>query len=46
MILQEDNNGRKHITVPNQIAKALGWGKGKELSWKVKDNQTLILEEN
>ena len=46
MKVQEDNNGRKHITIPTSLAKAMGWEKGNNLTFKVKDENSLILESN
>lgn len=41
--LQEGSNGQKLVTVPRELAKAMGWNKGNELSFSVKDEETLIL---
>lgn len=44
MKVQEDNNGRKHITIPTSLAKAMGWERGDNLKFTVKDENSLTLE--
>lgn len=41
--LQEGSNQQKLVTVPRQLAKAMGWEKGEELQFAVKDSKTLEL---
>jgi bifunctional DNA-binding transcriptional regulator/antitoxin component of YhaV-PrlF toxin-antitoxin module len=42
--LQEGSNNQKLVTVPRELCKAMGWEKGDELSWSVKDSNTLELK--
>jgi bifunctional DNA-binding transcriptional regulator/antitoxin component of YhaV-PrlF toxin-antitoxin module len=41
MKLQEQNNGQKLLTIPRDLAKAMGLKKGDELEFYVKDSKTL-----
>ncbi|MFB6159488.1 MAG: AbrB/MazE/SpoVT family DNA-binding domain-containing protein [Candidatus Nanohalobium sp.] len=41
--LQEGSNNQKFITVPRELAKAMGWEKGEKLDFQVKDSETLEL---
>jgi len=42
--LQEGSNGQKLVTLPKHLAKAMDLKKGDELSWKVKNSNTLELK--
>jgi len=42
--LQEGSNGQKLITIPRNLAKAMGWEKRDELSFSVNDQNSLILK--
>lgn len=41
--LQEGSNGQKFVTVPRNLAKAMGWEKGDDLEFSVLDENTLEL---
>lgn len=41
--VQEGSNGQKFVTIPRELAKAMGWGKGEELKFTVKNQSELIL---
>lgn len=41
MKLQEQNNGQKLVTIPRDLARAMGWEKGDELDFEVKNSKTL-----
>jgi|GEM_PF-1897715 antitoxin component of MazEF toxin-antitoxin module len=43
MKLQEQKNGQKMVTIPRDLASAMGWEKGDELKFSVKDSITLEL---
>lgn len=43
--LQEDNQGRKNVTVPIQFARMKDWKKGDELEWEVTDDGDLLLKD-
>ncbi len=43
MKLQEQKNGQKMVTIPRDLAKAMGWEKGDELEFAVKDSETLMI---
>ena len=42
--IQEGSNDQKFVTIPKELAKAMGWRKGDELSFKVENQSTLKLE--
>ena len=42
-IVQEGSNGQRLVTIPRQLAKAMGWEKGEEVEFEVKDQETLEL---
>ena len=44
MRLQEQKNGQKMVTVPKSLAKAMGWEKGYELEFSVKNSNTLEIQ--
>lgn len=39
--LQEKNNGQKVVTVPDDLATAMGWEQGDDLDFTVQDKDTL-----
>lgn len=41
--VQEGSNQQKLVTIPRELAKAMGWQKGEELEFKVKNSETLEL---
>jgi len=41
MKLQEQKNGQKMVTIPRDLAKAMGWSKGDKLEFSVKNSETL-----
>jgi len=41
--VQEGSNNQKLVTIPRELAKAMGWEKGEELKFSVKDENTLEL---
>lgn len=43
--LQEGSHGQKLITLPRELFKAMGWEKGDELKFSVKDSETLELSQ-
>jgi len=45
MKLQEQKNGQKMVTVPRDLAKAMGWKKGDRLEFSVKNDSTLEISE-
>lgn len=42
--LQEGSNNQKLVTIPRELARAMGWEKGDELKFTVKDSESLELE--
>lgn len=42
--LQEGSNGQKLVTIPRELCKAMGWEKGDELNFSVKDKNVLQLK--
>lgn len=43
--LQEGSNNQKLVTIPRELAKAMGWKKGDELEFSVKNEETLEIKE-
>lgn len=41
--LIEGSNNQKLVTIPRELCKAMGWEKGDQLQWTVKDDETLKL---
>jgi antitoxin component of MazEF toxin-antitoxin module len=41
--LQEGSNNQKLITIPRELVKAMGWDKGDEIKFAVKDHKTLTI---
>ncbi|MFB6144262.1 MAG: AbrB/MazE/SpoVT family DNA-binding domain-containing protein [Candidatus Nanohaloarchaea archaeon] len=44
--IQEISESQKVVTIPIELAKAMGWEKGDEVSWSVEDSESLKLEKN
>jgi antitoxin component of MazEF toxin-antitoxin module len=42
--IQEGSNGQRLVTIPRDLAKAMGLEKGQEVEFKVKNSETLELE--
>lgn len=42
--VQEGSNGQRLVTIPRDLARAMGLEKGQEVKFKVKDSETLELE--
>lgn len=42
--VQEGSNGQRLVTIPRELAKAMGLEKGEEVEFSVKDSNTLKLE--
>jgi len=42
--LQEGSNGQKLITIPRDLVRGMGWDKGEELEFKIKDSKSLVLK--
>jgi len=43
MKVQEGSNGQKLVTIPKDLAKAMGIEKGDQVNWKVKKENVLEL---
>ncbi|MFB6245908.1 MAG: AbrB/MazE/SpoVT family DNA-binding domain-containing protein [Candidatus Nanohaloarchaea archaeon] len=43
--IQEDNSGRKNVTLPASICDGFGWGKGTELTFEITGEKELKIEE-
>jgi antitoxin component of MazEF toxin-antitoxin module len=43
MKVQEGSNGQKLVTIPKDLAKAMGIEKGDQVNWKVKEENVLEL---
>lgn len=43
--IQETSKGQKTVTLPSKIAQSMDWEKGKEVEWKIHDQNTLRLED-
>jgi bifunctional DNA-binding transcriptional regulator/antitoxin component of YhaV-PrlF toxin-antitoxin module len=42
MVKVQKGSGTQHlVTIPEELRKAMGWEKGDELSFEVKDSETL-----
>lgn len=39
--IQEGSNGQRLVTIPRELAKAMGLDKGEEVEFSVKDSKTL-----
>jgi antitoxin component of MazEF toxin-antitoxin module len=39
--VQEGSNGQRLVTIPRDLARAMGLDKGEEVNFKVKDSETL-----
>ncbi|MFB6182794.1 MAG: AbrB/MazE/SpoVT family DNA-binding domain-containing protein [Candidatus Nanohaloarchaea archaeon] len=39
--IQEGSNSQKFVTIPTELAKAMGWEKGDEVEFSVQDSETL-----
>jgi len=44
--LQEGSNGQKFVTVPKELAKAMGWDKRENLDFSVKNENTLEIKKD
>jgi len=44
MVKLQENNNQYFATIPNELRKAMGWEKGDELRFSVKDDSTLEVE--
>ncbi|WP_347720387.1 AbrB/MazE/SpoVT family DNA-binding domain-containing protein [Candidatus Nanohalovita haloferacivicina] len=41
--VQEGSNGQRLITIPRELARAMGIKKGEELEFSVRDEKSLVL---
>lgn len=44
MKIQQQKNGQKMVTVPRNLARAMGIEKGDEIEFRVKDSETLEMK--
>lgn len=44
--VQEGSNGQRLVTIPRDLARAMGLDKGQKVDFKVKDSKTLELKKD